>query len=62
MGVDCKGLLFSSVGDGAKRIEEPTHEVITSVDSLVSNISAKQYTYVNLLCIRLNTAVNIFLL
>ena len=39
--VDDKGLLLSRVGDGAKRIEQSTHEVITSVDCLLSNKSAE---------------------
>ena len=42
MGMQCKGLLFSSIWDGAKRIEEVTHKVIYSVDGLVCNISVKQ--------------------
>ena len=37
--VEYKGLLFSGVGDGAKRIEQPTHKVIASLNSLLSKES-----------------------
>ena len=38
--VDDEGLLLSTVGDRAKRVEQSAHEVVTLVDCLLSNKSA----------------------